>query len=200
MRVGFAASLLLIAGAVGATTIVRQGVPELSRRADAVVRGTVLRTESRWSGDRRTIFTESEIEVVETLKGSARKTVRVRQPGGVVGKIGQRVDGVASFRQGEEVVVFLARRPDDSFTVQGMGQGKFRVERSSDGKGAFAVPQPIHARVIDPADSQGAALEASIRPLTLEELRVEIRNALAVAPPAPTPLPTQPPPPTREAR
>jgi hypothetical protein len=170
--------------------MLRQDVPELSRRADAVIRGTVLRSESRWSGDRRRIFTEVEIQVAETLKGSARKTVLVRQPGGVVGNIGQRVDGVASFKQGEEVVVFLARRPDDSFAVAGMAQGKFRVERSSDGRAAFAIPGDVHAQVLDPATGQPA--EVQRRPLTLDELRGQIRNALAA------PSPDRPAPPSQQ--
>ena len=169
--------------------MIRQDVADLSRVADLVVRGTVLRTESRWSSDRRTIFTEVEIQVAETLKGSARKSVVIRERGGIVGNIGQRVDGVASFQQGEEVVVFLARRPDDSFVVEGMAQGKFRVERSSDGRSAFAMREDVDARVLDPATGQPAAVDR--RPRTLEELRGEIRGALAVPPEptVPTPLP-----------
>jgi hypothetical protein len=121
-----------------------------------------------------------EIQVSETLKGSPRKTVMVRQPGGVVGNIGQRVDGVASFDQGEEVVVFLARRPDDSFVVQGMAQGKFRVERSSDGRDAFAIPQEVEADLVEAPGQSSAGLER--RPLTLDELRAQIRDSQAAPP------------------
>jgi hypothetical protein len=180
------ATLLVFAGVTaGATSIVRQDVPELSRRADAVLRGTVVRTESRWSGDRRRIFTEVEIRVAETIKGSPGKTVVVRQPGGVVGKVAQRVDGVASFRQGEEVVVFLARKPDDSFVIQGMGQGKFRVERSSDGRDAFAIREDVDAHLVEPPGQDAAGLARG--PRTLDELRAEIRSALAAQPTPPTP-------------
>jgi hypothetical protein len=195
----WAASVLLLGLAAGATTIIRQDVPDLSRQADAVIRGTVSRAESRWSGDRRTIFTEVEIQVAETLKGPARKTVIVREPGGVVGNIGQRVDGVASFQKGEEVVVFLARRPDDSFAVEGMAQGKFRVERSSDGRAAFAVRGDVDALVLDPATGRPVQVEQRSR--TLDELRGEIRSALA-APPQPTaPMPVpRPLSPTGEGR
>jgi hypothetical protein len=167
--------------------LIHQDVPELSRLADTVIRGTVLRTEGRWSGDRRTIFTEVEIQVAETLKGRARKSVIVRERGGVVGNIGQRVDGVASFQKGEEVVVFLARKPDDSFAVEGMAQGKFRVERTSDGRGAFAVRGDVEAVVLDRATGRPVQLEQRTR--TLDELRGEIRAALAATsgPTAPTP-------------
>jgi hypothetical protein len=180
MMRGMVATVLVLSLAAGATTIVRQDVPELSRRADAVLRGTVVRKESRWSGDRRRIFTEVEIRVAETMKGTPRKTVLVRQPGGVVGKVGQRVDGVASFQQGEEVVVFLARRPDDSFVVQGMAQGKFRVERSSDGRDAFAIPQEVEADLVEAPGQSSAGLER--RPLTLDELRAQIRDSQAAPP------------------
>lgn len=176
-------ALLLVSQAAFATTMVRQDVPVLSREADAVVRGTVARMESRWSGDRRVIFTEIRIDVAETLKGEAPRTAIVRQRGGVVGDIGQRVDGLASFREGEEVVLFLDRKPDGSFIVEGMAQGKFRVERSSDGRAAFAVPERIEAEVVDPAT--GAAVEVPTTPMTLDELRLAIRQALQEQGPSP---------------
>ena len=187
IRHGWVGSVLLLGLAAGATTLIHQDVPELSRLADTVIRGTVVRTEGRWSGDRRTIFTEVEIQVAETLKGRARKSVIVRERGGVVGNIGQRVDGVASFQKGEEVVVFLARKPDDSFAVEGMAQGKFRVERTSDGRAAFAVRGDVDAVILDRATGRPVQLEQ--RPRTLDELRGEIRAALAATsgPTAPTP-------------
>ena len=187
IRHGWAVGVLLLGLAAGATTLIHQDVPELSRLADTVIRGTVVRTEGRWSGDRRTIFTEVEIQVAETLKGRARKSVIVRERGGVVGNIGQRVDGVASFQKGEEVVVFLARKPDDSFAVEGMAQGKFRVERTSDGRAAFAVRGDVEAVVLDRATGRPVQLEQRTR--TLDELRGEIRAALAATsgPTAPTP-------------
>ena len=110
--------------------------------SDAVVRGTVRRVQSRWAADGRRIVTDVEIEVAETLKGAPGQTVRVTQPGGRVGDIGQR---------GERARLVRARRGgggvpraprNAAFSVRGMAQGKFQVQRSPDGKQVLAVPSP----------------------------------------------------------
>ncbi|MCA3013590.1 MAG: hypothetical protein INH41_14500, partial [Myxococcaceae bacterium] len=43
-------------------------------------------------------------------------TVLVKQPGGVIGDVGQRVSGVATFAPGEEVVLFLEPAADEPHT------------------------------------------------------------------------------------
>src|SRR5688572_8873843 len=98
---------LFFGSAAHATSMVGMDVPALARKSEAVVRGKVQRVESRWSGDRKRIVTEITVEVAETLKGEPPPVVTVIQPGGQVGDIGQRVDGMARFEKDEEVVLFL---------------------------------------------------------------------------------------------
>lgn len=183
---GALVALTLGMGAAEASTVLYRDVPALARGSDAIVIGQVVRAQSRWTADRRRIVTDIEIRVDETLKGEGRATLLVRQPGGVVGDVGQRVDGLAGFEVGEEVVLFLERRPDDSFLIAGLSQGKFQVVRSSDGKGVYAVPDPAvkAARVLDPDTLQ----ERTVTPRTwaLDELRAEVRRALQ------TPAPVEP--------
>ena len=121
--------------------MLRISLPELSQKADTIVHGTVRRMESRWSGDRRRIITDVEIEVTETLKGQAGSTVLLVQPGGRVGDIGQMVHGLPSFTPGEEVVVFLDRHGADAFRVTAMAQGKYQVRRAADSRSVLAVPE-----------------------------------------------------------
>lgn len=161
------------------TTLLYRDVPDLSRTSDAVVRGKVVDTQSRWSSDGRRIFTDVTIAVQETLKGEPAKTVVIIQPGGQVGDIGQKVSGLAGFTPGEEVVVFLERRGDSRFIVNGMAQGKYRIERSTDGKAAYAVPDRAaeEANVLDPITR--APTHIARPTLKLEVLRQDIRRALA---------------------
>lgn len=173
-----AAALLWACGLVaGATTLLREDVASLSRDSDVIARGTVRRVESRWTQDRMRIVTEVEILITETLKGAPGTTVTILQPGGRVGDLVQRVSGLASFSQGEEVVVFLERRPGERYLVSGMAQGKFRVERSSDGTAAFAVPESLgDALVLDPSSKAPTAERHQV--LELGELRRVVRAAL----------------------
>ncbi|HZN96017.1 MAG TPA: hypothetical protein VFB81_25050 [Myxococcales bacterium] len=160
-----------------ATSVLGVDLDQLTRQSELVVRGVVKSKESRWSGDGRRILTDVQIEVKESLKGAPARTVTVQQPGGVVGDIGQRVDGLASFQMGEEVVVFLERWGAQRFQVTAAAQGKFRVERSSDGTRVFAVPdRSADAELLD---ASGRPTTSRLQTLELSELRDRVRRAAA---------------------
>lgn len=183
MRLGswaaFVAAAVIVTEA-SATTMLRVELDELTRSSELVVRGKVERTESHWSQDGMRIFTEVEIAVEEAFKGKKPGRLLVHQPGGVVDDIGQKVSGLATFERGEEVVLFLTRR-GNGYQVTGLGQGKFRVERSTDGKAAFAIPERLDDALILDRQTRQPVRRAS-DPLTLEELVREIRAAQAAAP------------------
>src|SRR5437870_5147456 len=87
-------------------------VASLTAAADLVVRAQVARVESGWAGgDPKSglIVTHVELRPVETWKGAPAATLLVRLPGGTAGELGQIAQGAATFRSGEEVVVFLKR-------------------------------------------------------------------------------------------
>jgi hypothetical protein len=171
------AATLLLGLPAAATTMLRIDLTQLAQTADTVVHGTVRRTESRWSGDRRRIVTEVEIEVTEALKGQASGTVLIVQPGGQVGDIGQLVHGLATFTPGEEVVVFLDRHGPSAFRVTGMAQGKYQVRHSADNRSVMAVPEGTgDALLLDPQTRQPTASEH--RTLSLADLKAAIRTAL----------------------
>jgi hypothetical protein len=185
MRLRLSMLLLLLAALpAAATTLMRMDVAALSQASDVVVRGSVVRKSSRWTGSGTRIITEVDVAVAETLRGTApEKTVRVVQPGGEVGDVGQRVEGLASFQQGEEVVVFLERHWAAAFRVTGLAQGKYRVERSADGHTALAVPDSVgDAVLLDPATGEPVTqqqADSARRSLPLEELRRQVRAAPA---------------------
>ncbi|QSQ27788.1 hypothetical protein JY651_24060 [Pyxidicoccus parkwayensis] len=164
----------------GATTQLKADLPELAQGADAVVHGVVRRVESRWSGDGMRIVTDVEIQVTESLKGQPGGTVLVTQPGGRVDDIAQVVHGLASFSEGEEVVVFLQKRGARAFRVSSMAQGKYQVQRAADGKTALAVPEPTEALLLDPVTRKPTA--AAQQTMTLEQLKAAVRAALESTP------------------
>lgn len=122
-----ALTLLLAAAAAQATTLRRMSLDELTADSGAVVRARCVASESRWEGGR--IWTFSTFEVVETLKGNALSTIRVRLIGGRAGSLTSRVEGVPRFRAGEEAYVFLAPAAPGDWTVTGWALGTFRITR-----------------------------------------------------------------------
>jgi hypothetical protein len=156
-------------------------IETLTQDSDAVVRGTVQSVASSWVGEgsQKSIVTRVKIRVSEKLKGDPGSVAEVVQPGGVIPEsdIGQIVNGMPEFQRGEEVIVFLRRHAPSvaTFRVSGMAQGKYTVERTSDGKTAFAVPSAIDAALVG---ADGLPAISSAKPLELTELRKRIQAAV----------------------
>ena len=180
LKAVLAASCAFWALAAQATITRVQDLDALARDSDVVVRGMVQSVESRWVGDgpQKSIVTRIKVQVAEQLKGETGSVAEIVQPGGVIPEsdIGQIVHGMAEFQRGEEVVVFLKKHAPSAttFAVTGMAQGKYTVERSSDGKDAFAVPSAIDAALVD---GDGFPVTSDAKPLELRELRQRVRAA-----------------------
>jgi hypothetical protein len=169
MKAALAAVYLLAAGPALAALAVPASVEDLARASDTVVRGRVVKVSARWSSDGKRISTYAEVEPAGVWRGSAPTRVTVVVPGGVVGDIGQRVDGAPTFSEGEDVVVFLAQAGATAFRVQGLAQGKFAVV---DG---VARPEVSHLGFVDrPALRAG---ERRAEAMAVEELEQRVRAA-----------------------
>lgn len=128
------AGAFLLSGAVGATTLVELGFPELARQAERIVVGTVTRVDGRWDESLRFIHSEVGISVDRVLRGEAPAEIVLRTPGGYVGGVGQVAHGAATFEVGERVLVFLTSWEDGTPKVLGYAQGKSRVVADSRGR------------------------------------------------------------------
>ncbi len=108
------------------TVVIAQSFEQMAKSSPQVVRGTVGAQEARWDEGRRTIHTFTQVHVTERLKGDPAGIITVRQPGGVVGTLGQTVSGAARFTEGEEVLLFLEVPGDDAsaLIVSGLSAGK----------------------------------------------------------------------------
>ncbi|MGE0864632.1 MAG: hypothetical protein AB7P34_12095 [Vicinamibacterales bacterium] len=134
-----AAVLLLIALPVALSAqpaepvIGKLSFDQLTERAAAIVVGTVAGRRSEWEfyGSARLIITRVTVEVEQTLKGSAPKTLTVDVVGGTIGDVTQRVFHVPDFRVGDRDVLFLNNAPHAVSPLVGSDQGRFRVVRES---------------------------------------------------------------------
>jgi hypothetical protein len=160
--------LLAVAGQAVASLAVPATVEDLARTSDAVVRGRVSKITARWSSDGRRILTYIEVETSSVWQGSAPSHLTVVAPGGVVGNIGQHVDGAPEFSQGEEVVLFLGKL-GKAFRVRGLAQGKFSVvnEKAQPDVSAFSFVQGKALR----------AGERRVEAMTTEELEHRVKTS-----------------------
>lgn len=156
--------VLLWVPEVCATTLARMSLGELAAASSAVARVRCLDNESRWDGGE--IWTFSTFEVLETLKGTAPRLITVRLPGGRVGHLLSRVDGVPRFHPDEEAILFLERTPAGDFSVTSWVQGTFRIRREPHTGKARVTQDSAAFPVFDPATRRFQ--ETGIRNLPLD--------------------------------
>src|SRR5256712_2286738 len=78
-------SILLTASWSYATTVQRLGLEDLVKKARTIVVGKVTNSRTYWSADGRFILTDYSIEVDESLKGQASRSIAVTTIGGKIG-------------------------------------------------------------------------------------------------------------------
>lgn len=123
---------LHIAATAHATTLATLSLDEMTARADHILVGTVERIESKFADKaRRVIVTDAYVRCRRPVLGvAAGELFVVRSLGGVVGDIGQRVYGEASYQPGQDVLLLVAARDGAYFSV-GMAQGAMVIERQA---------------------------------------------------------------------
>ena len=146
----------------------------LLRESTAAALVTALDGRAVWEGDR--IYTYTRVRVDRGVAGelATGDEAWVRTMGGVVGKVGQVVDGEPVLTRGQTSLLFLhpiPARPAGAFDVTARGQGQFPVvadEKTlphlvrSTSAGALVAPRTpgpvatprlaadvVHGRVID---------------------------------------------------
>jgi hypothetical protein len=170
------AALLVIcalANSVCATTLARMSLSELAQSAQIIVRGRCEGSQSQLIGG--SIWTLYDFTVLESLKGAPPQLLRIHLPGGRVGHLETKIDGVPKFRAGEEVVLFAEQTSGGSYSITGWAQGTFRV-RSGAAEEPRLTQDASQFAVFDPATRNFSV--AGIRDICLGEFRKRVVEAL----------------------
>jgi hypothetical protein len=149
-------------GTAAASPTLSLDLEALAVRSECIVLGRVEATDSHFVAPRsRYIVTDVTIAIDQRLLGAAEPDrFVVRYLGGEVGDLGQRVFGEASYRVGERVLLFAAKR-QGAFYAVGMSQGVLHVR--DDGAGVERIGAGAAPRKLDDVLDQVRALVA--RPL-----------------------------------
>lgn len=165
---------LFLALSLGATTLRRMNLDELTDASSAVARVRCLASEARWENGQ--IWTLTTFEVLELIKGNAHHQITVRLIGGKVDHLFERVEGVPRFMPGEEVYLFLQSHQMGELTVTSWVQGTFRLRRDVN-TWQEAVTQDTGAvTIFDPTTRQFRP--GGVRNMPVEEFRKHVRAAV----------------------
>lgn len=166
--------LALLAAVANATTLARMQFEELAKQATAVARVRCLGTASRWQNGE--IWTETRFEILEQSKGTLPAMVTVRMLGGSVGGLHSHVEGVPSFRAGEEAYLFLWAPDGEPYRVLGWSQGTFRIARDARTRFETVTQDSAAAPLFDPGTRQFR--HGGIRNMPVAVFQVKLRKAL----------------------
>jgi hypothetical protein len=186
-----ATTWLFLTGA-NATTVIPPTFEEMTDRADLVFVGKALsfRSEWRFVGTNRVIFTLVEYETHDVLKGNGIKSVTLQFLGGTVGEVTMEVSGVPKFNVGDRVILFVEKNGVQFCPLVGVFHGKFGLRRDEktgrdivlmhDGKplrdvaeigtGEGAEFGPKRAKLSIPADRE---------PLSADDFKTKVRVHLS---------------------
>lgn len=166
---------LLVASVAHATTLVPLDLQALTARADRVVLGQVVASQPSWTRDHDAIYTDVTVRVERVYKGALQpgQTVTIRRAGGIVDGVEMRVFGAATFRVGEEAVLFVEQRGVASYVV-GMTQGKLHVETEADGSKTVLAPDLSQVALMP----QKGAAKPVVRARPLADFERELRAYL----------------------
>ncbi|MGH7269301.1 MAG: hypothetical protein ACREJ3_02630 [Polyangiaceae bacterium] len=156
-------------------------------KAAAVV--TARESVSVWENGR--IATYTRVEVDRGLAGDVpAREAWVRTLGGVVGHVGQIVEGEAVFAPGKRSLVFLCDGPSGAYDVTARGQGQFPVVDDDDRAGPAHVIRSqslgliIAPRGVAPTSSQRGALKLAadiVHGRTIDDVAAEVASAWSAA-------------------
>lgn len=162
-----------------ATTMRHLDTRGLTLGSSEIVVGAVEATRTRWNADRSKIFTDVDLRVAESLKGSGTQLITLTQLGGEIDGIKYSIPGGPLFRKGEEALVFVWRDPKGVAQVNGLAQGKFDIMRDAK-TGAATVQRSAPGFAIKDVRRLSSVQSGQPAPrIALDELKREIGRVLA---------------------
>jgi hypothetical protein len=149
LRVAGMLGACLLAGVkLGATVILPASLGELAAGARTIVHGHVVGLEPRWADGSRRIETLVTLHADDYLKGDLGSEVTFKVPGGQMGPYRHVMVGAPTFREGDEIVVFLNAQGPTIPWISGLNQGVFRVAES-----AFGVKVVVPGVSLQPGEA-----------------------------------------------
>ena len=168
MRLLFILLMVMLPALASASSAKQASLKELVTLSTDIVVGQVETRESFWQKQR--IYTKHLVSVRESWRGTqTEKTIEVLTLGGVVGNLGQSVDGSPKLKQGQQVLLFMVRDQQSGLHPIGLSQGVFYLgERTEKGQQAYR-----DLRAFGFLND-----ESSSFPSTLEGLRTRVEEVL----------------------
>ena len=176
LLISFMFAVFSFSSQAGASMAVEMSLEDMAVQSREIILGEVKDKVSFWGEDQKKIFTRISIEVSEVIKGvSIEKNLEIVQPGGEIGNIGMKVQGLANFNIGEETLLFLQKSKGD-YTVVGLAQGKISI-KTEIGTGKKIAERGKTDLMVQNMKGQVGPM-STIGPIELDQLITRIKDVL----------------------
>ncbi len=133
--------VIALAGLLRATSLIPMTFDNQVEDAAEIFLARVDGIDSEWreSERGRVIFSTVTFAVLERYKGADKDVVKLEFLGGTIGDEKMVVEGIPTFRVGEEAVLFVSGDRTRACPVVGWSRGKLDVERDANGRGVVRL-------------------------------------------------------------
>src|SRR3954447_15486464 len=137
-RLSVSSSVLIIACAALATTVIPPSFDDLVSRAEMIIQGSVTDVRSEWTGEgaQRHIMSYVTVKVEDAIKGNPGATVTLQMLGGTVGAETMQVSDAPKFKVGDRDILFVENNGTQFIPLVGIMHGRFRVKKDETGRDA----------------------------------------------------------------
>jgi hypothetical protein len=166
--------LLACAAPVWCATLERLSFEDMAAKSTLIVRGKVSET---WTATTNSaIFTHYRIQVSETFKGAAGKSVEIMVPGGELNGRRQTFSGSPVLNKGGDFVLFLWTSRAGITWIMGLTQGLFAVP--ADGSSDPVANRPASPELMLDPNTARPVKDVALN-MRLSDIRARIAAALA---------------------
>ncbi len=164
-----------------ATVVLSVDFKQLTARANAIVRGRIVSLNSQWAAEGRGIETIVTMQVDSSLKGDVAGQMTFRVPGGKMGRFRAVTVGAPVFREGDEVIVFVAGDGPAIPRIVGFNQGVYRVSVDRGSGARMVMPPLLSGDAASPTTIVRG--DPSRKPVSVDQFEAQVRSVLERAGP-----------------
>ena len=154
------------------STLQQLSLDEMIRLSTVIVHGKAQRTYSTFRDS--LIYTHYQVQVSETLKGTAASQLDIVVPGGAFNHQQETFAGAPTLSPAQDYVLFLWTSKSGLTQVIGLSQGLFVVMKNASGQWMVMRPAAIE-RMVNAAGQPVADTDIQ---MLLSDLKLKIQNAL----------------------
>ena len=154
------------------STLQQLSLDDMIRLSTVIVRGKTQQTVSTYRNS--IIYTHYQVQVSETLKGTAANQLDIVVPGGAANQMQQIFAGAPTLAPGQDYVLFLWTSKSGLTQIIGLSQGLFVVTNNASGQLMVARAAATERMV----NASGAQVNDSNLQMLLSDLRSQIQKTL----------------------